>query len=134
QFYLEYEKGDIALRKWLVLSLVFALSTVLIACGSSSGSSKKPEPPIEVSDDEIVSGALEIIASNWDFDKEYYAIRAGEAIEVNVNSIEGVHGIEIVGTEYNNIVNQKPTTITINEPGTYEVRCSIPCGGGHRTM
>lgn len=111
------------------------MMSVLIACGTSSGtSSNKPEAPIEVSEDEIASGTLEIIASNWDFDKEYYAIRAGEAIEVNVNSIEGVHGIEIVSTEYNNIVNQKPTTITINEPGTYEVRCSIPCGGGHRTM
>ena len=124
----------LALKKWLVLTLVFALMSVLIACGSSNGGTKKQEAPIEVSEDEIASGTLEIVASNWDFDKEYYAIRAGEAIELNVNSIEGVHGIEIVNTEYNNIVNDKPTTVTITEPGTYEVRCSIPCGGGHRTM
>ncbi|GIP17048.1 hypothetical protein J40TS1_26900 [Paenibacillus montaniterrae] len=123
------------MKKWLVLSLVFAMVSILIACGSDNGkTSNEPETPIQVSEDEIASGTLEIVASNWKFDKEYYAIRAGEAIELNVNSIEGVHGIEIMNTEYNNIVNDKPTQITITEPGTYEIRCSVPCGQGHRTM
>jgi cytochrome c oxidase subunit 2 len=123
------------MKKWLVLSLVFAMMSILIACGSGNGkSSNQSNAPIEVSDDEIATGSFEIVASNWEFDQEYYAIRANEAIEVNVNSIEGVHGIEIVGTDYNNIVNNKPTSITVTEPGTYEIRCSIPCGSGHRTM
>lgn len=123
------------MKKWLVLSLVFAMVSILIACGSDNGkTSNEPETPIQVSEDEIASGTLEIVASNWKFDKEYYAIRAGEAIELNVNSIEGVHGIEIMNTEYNNIVNDKPTQITITEPGTYEIRCSVPCGQGHRSM
>lgn len=123
------------MKKWLVLSLVFAMVSILIACGSDNGkTSNESEAPIQVSEDEIASGTLEIVASNWKFDKEYYAIRAGEAIELNVNSIEGVHGIEIMNTEFNNIVNDKPTQITITEPGTYEIRCSVPCGQGHRTM
>lgn len=123
------------MKKWLVLSLVLAMMSILIACGTSNGkTSNQSNAPIEVSEDEIASGNLELVASNWKFDKEYYAIRAGEAIEVNVNSIEGVHGIEILNTEYNNIVNNKPTSVTITEPGTYEIRCSVPCGGGHRTM
>jgi|SRR5690606_26444486 len=122
------------MKKWLVLLLTFALMTILIACGTSNGSSNKSEEPINVSEEEIVSGELEIVASNWKFDKEYYAIRAGEAIDINVNSIEGVHGIEIVGTEYNNIISDKPASISITEPGTYQIRCSVPCGSGHRTM
>lgn len=123
------------MKKWLVLSLVLAMMSILIACGTSNGkSSTQSNTPIEVSEDEIASGNLELVASNWKFDKEYYAIRAGEAIEVNVNSIDGVHGIEILNTEYNNIVNNKPTSVTITEPGTYDIRCSVPCGGGHRTM
>lgn len=121
------------MRKWLLLALAVAMMSILIACGSNNGNSKV-EPPIEVSDDEIASGTLEIVASNWEFDKEYYAIRAGETVELTVNSIDGVHGIEIFDTEYNNIVNNKPTQITISEPGTYNIRCSIPCGQGHRTM
>jgi len=121
------------MKKWIVLSIVAAMMSILVACGTST-TTKQNEAPIQVSEDEIVSGTLEMVASNWKFDKEYYAIRAGEPIEVNVNSIEGVHGIEIMRTEYNNIIHDRPTTITITEPGTYEVRCSIPCGGGHRTM
>lgn len=121
------------MKKWLLLALVTAMMSVLIACGSNNGNSKV-EAPIDVSEDEIASGTLEIVASNWEFDKEYYAVRAGEAVELTINSIEGVHGIEILDTEYNNIVNDKPTEITITEPGTYKIRCSIPCGQGHRTM
>jgi len=118
-----------------MLALVAAMMSLLIACGSNNGNSKtKTEAPIQVSEDEIASGTLEIVASNWKFDKEYYAIRAGEAIDLTVNSIEGVHGIEILNSEYNNIVNNKTTSITISEPGTYNIRCSIPCGQGHRTM
>jgi len=122
------------MKKWLVLLLTFALMTILIACGTSNGgSSNKVEPPINVSEDEIASGDLEIVASNWKFDQEYYAIRAGEEVSVTVNSVEGVHGIEIVGTQYNSIVKDA-TAVTITEPGTYVIRCSVPCGGGHRDM
>lgn len=121
------------MKKWLVLALVTALTVVLMACGSTSNSNGKGDS-ITVSDEEIVSGSLVITASNWEFDKEYYAIRAGEAVELTVDSIDGVHGIDITNTPYSHIVNNKTTTITIKEPGTYEVRCSIPCGSGHRSM
>lgn len=124
------------MRKWLLLGTIVAIMSVLIACGSTNngGNTNNSSAPIEVSEDEIVSGELTITAKNWEFDKEYYAIKAGEAINVTVASIDGVHGIEILGTEYNNIINDKATSVTITEPGTYEVRCSIPCGSGHRTM
>lgn len=124
------------MRKWLLLGTVVAIMSILIACGSTNngGNTNNSSAPIEVSEDEIVSGELTITAKNWEFDKEYYAIKAGEAINVTVASIDGVHGIEILGTEYNNIINDKATSVTITEPGTYEVRCSIPCGSGHRTM
>ena len=106
---------------------------VLAACGSASNGNGKADS-IKVSEDEIATGSLVITAKNWEFGEKYYAISAGESIEVTVESIDGVHGIEIVNTEYNNIINDKPTAVTITEPGTYEVRCSIPCGNGHRTM
>ncbi|HIW31484.1 MAG TPA: cytochrome C oxidase subunit II [Candidatus Paenibacillus intestinavium] len=121
------------MKKWLVLTLVTALMVVLAACGSASNNNGKADS-IKVSEDEIAAGSLVITAKNWEFDKEYYAIRAGESVEVTVNSIDGIHGIEIMNTEYSNIINDKATAVTITEPGTYEVRCSIPCGNGHRTM
>ncbi|URN92799.1 MAG: cytochrome C oxidase subunit II [Candidatus Pristimantibacillus lignocellulolyticus] len=124
------------MKKWLVLALVSALMVVLMACGSTSNSngSAAPAAPIKVSEDEIATGSLVITASDWKFDKEYYAIRAGESVELTVDSISGVHGVEILDTEYNNIINNKTTTVTITEPGTYNIRCSVPCGSGHRTM
>ena len=124
------------MKKWLVLALVTVLMVVLMACGSASNSNGQGKTPeaIKVSEDEISSGSLVITASNWKFDKKYYAIRAGESVELTVDSIDGIHGVEILNTDYSNIINNKTTTVTITEPGTYEVRCSIPCGGGHRTM
>lgn len=123
------------MKKWLVLATITAIMSVLIACGSTNNNSNNtPDEPINVSEDEIASGELIMTAKNWEFDKEYYAIKAGEVIDLTVKSIDGVHGIEIMGTEYNNIINDKTTSVTISEPGTYEVRCSVPCGQGHRTM
>lgn len=123
------------MKKWLVLGFVSLMTIVLMACGSSSnGGTGSSNKQIEVTENDIVTGDLTITASNWKFDKDFYAIRAGEPITVTINSIEGVHGIEIVNSEYNNIVNDKPTEITITEPGEYEVRCSIPCGSGHQKM
>jgi len=123
------------MKKWLVLGFVSLMTIMLMACGSTTntqtGSSDKK---IEVSESDIATGELTLTASNWKFDKEFYAIKAGEPITVTVNSIDGVHGIEIVKSEYNNIVNNKPTEITITEPGEYVVRCSIPCGAGHQKM
>lgn len=123
------------MKKWLVLATITALMSILIACGSNTNNGQaKPAAPINVSEDEIASGTLTITASNWKFDKEYYAIRSGEAVDLTVNSIDGVHGVEIIGTDYNHIVNNKTTSVTITEPGTYEIRCSVPCGAGHKTM
>lgn len=125
------------MKKWIVLMLVTCLAITLMACGSNSSNNKTsngPEPVIEVAEEEILSEEMEIIASNWEFDKEIYAIRAGEPITLTVNSIEGVHGIEIRHTSYTNIGNNKPTEVVISEPGTYTIVCSIPCGQGHRTM
>lgn len=124
------------MKKWLVLALVSALMVVLMACGSTSNSNGKgnSSAEIQVSEDEIVSGSLVITASNWKFDKEYYAIRAGEAVELTVDSIDGVHGVSIENTDYSGIKGNEVTSVTIKEPGTYLIRCSIPCGSGHTKM
>lgn len=125
------------MKKWIVLALVACVMTVLVACGESSSSNKPakgPAPVIEVAEEDISSGSLEIVASNWKFDKDVYAIRAGEAVNLTVNSIDGVHGIEIENSAYTSIGNNKETEVVITEPGTYTISCNIPCGQGHRTM
>jgi len=124
------------MKKWIVLALVTCLAVILIACGSAPSSNKAngPEPVIDVAEEDIATGELEIIASNWKFDKEIYAIRAGEPVKLTVNSIEGVHGVEIRHTAYTHIPSKTETEVLITEPGTYTIVCSIPCGQGHRTM
>lgn len=125
------------MKKWIVLALITCLTTVLFACGaapSSNQAAKGPEPVMDVAEEDIASGSIEIVASDWKFDKDVYAIRAGEPIKLKVNSIDGVHGIEIRHTAYTKIDNFEETEVLITEPGTYTIVCSIPCGQGHRTM
>ena len=122
------------MKKWLLLCVAAAMFSILVACGNTADKKSEDDAPIVVDESEIATGSLEIVASNWEFDKEVYAIRANEAVEISVSSIEGVHGIGIVGTDYGNIIDGKPQSVTITEPGTYTIRCSIPCGGGHRNM
>ncbi|WP_254434201.1 hypothetical protein [Halobacillus sp. Marseille-Q1614] len=56
---------------------------------------------------------------------------AGE-ITVNLSNDEGVHGIEIEGTDIS-IDNEGSATASL-EPGEYTIKCNIVCGTGHEEM
>ena len=113
-----------------MLASAMCLAFVIAACGSNSSNSGG-------TNDAAASSNLEpdlvIQASNWKFDQEDYAIKAGEPVNIKLDSVEGVHALKINKTKYT-IKNDQTITVNFDKPGTYKIICSLPCGTGHSQM
>lgn len=112
--------------KWTVLAVI---AITLTACSSgNSGSSSGAQETSESN-----ATPLNIVATNFAFDQEEYKVKAGEPIDFSIENAEGLHGYEIkeLGIK---IEGEGTKQFTIDEPGTYEIACSIMCGPGHDDM
>ncbi|WP_424767249.1 cytochrome C oxidase subunit II [Paenibacillus sp. sgz302251] len=122
------------MKKWLLFASAMCLVIVLAACGANSNTNKETgNTDTTVTDGGTATSDLVITASNWKFDQEEYKIKAGETVNLKLDSIEGMHGVQIQKTKYL-IANNKTVPVNFSEPGTYEMICSVPCGAGHREM
>ncbi|MCU6710329.1 cupredoxin domain-containing protein [Paenibacillus sp. J5C_2022] len=127
------------MKKWVVFISILSIALVVAACGANSGGNKPAGGTAEGSGEENSAPAssgsgLTITASNWEFDKEEYKIKAGEKIDLTFKSIDGVHGMTIMKTDYKNIGMDETVAVKIDEPGTYNIVCSVSCGVGHAKM
>lgn len=125
------------MKKWLAFLAAFALVAVIAACGSSAGNGNKAAdlPGGDLSADSgAATSEVVITASDWKFDQKEYTIKAGETVNVTLKTAGGVHGVRIVKSGYNEIRHDETLAVKFDEPGTYDIVCSIPCGTGHRTM
>lgn len=123
------------MKKWLLFASALCLVIVLAACGANSGNggNAADNEAVETSAGGSAGSELVITASNWKFDQPEYKIKAGETVNVKLDSIDGMHGVQIKNTDYA-IANGKTVAVSISNPGEYEMICNVPCGGGHRTM
>lgn len=122
------------MKKWLIFAGAMCLAVILAACGANSNNQESTETGGAVANDSGSAAAeLVISAHNWEFDQAEYKIKAGEATNISLKSTDGVHGIQIknVGAS---IGTGKTKTVTVDEPGTYEIICNVPCGNGHGKM
>ncbi len=127
-------KGEaIQMKKWLLFASAMCLVFVIAACGASNTKEENKEANTTVADSGAASSDLVITASNWKFDQKEYKIKAGETVNLKLDSIDGMHSALIKKTDYE-IKTGKSVAVNISEPGTYEMVCNIPCGAGHREM
>ena len=80
---------------------------------------------------------FKMTAKNYDFDPNVITVKKGEKVRLLVTSTDRDHGIKIEGYDINQVV-KKGQTATIEFPadkaGTFEFKCSVYCGMGHRKM
>jgi cytochrome c oxidase subunit II len=80
---------------------------------------------------------VSIEATYWAFTPNVVKIKKGEKIQLVVTSKDGIHGFAIPNMRINEHVDMHQT-VTVDIPtdavGTFEFRCSVPCGEGHREM
>ncbi|MFF2483747.1 cytochrome C oxidase subunit II [Paenibacillus sp. NPDC058071] len=118
------------MKKWAMLAATLCFVFVIAACG---GNANKPASGQSgVIEPDTAAPEVVIKAKNWEFDQAEYKIKAGENINLKLESTEGVHGIRISKTKIQ-IDNNKTQTISL-DAGEYEISCYIPCGGGHTKM
>ncbi|WP_026700653.1 cupredoxin domain-containing protein [Salibacterium aidingense] len=109
------------MKKALLTTLSIAFLFLLAACGGTDGE-----------DTENAGTTVDITATNWEFNKEHFTDPAGEEVTFHLTSEEGMHGIEIEGTDVN-IEGEGSATATL-DPGEYTIMCNVPCGEGHEDM
>ncbi|MCS7464611.1 cupredoxin domain-containing protein [Paenibacillus doosanensis] len=118
------------MQKWIMFSLF------IVACLLGAGvlfqqiSVRQAEQAAEAH----AGPQLKFIASNYQFDKPEYTVKAGEKVTVSFLNKEGLHAMEIVGLDVKLDNNTKSVDMTFDKPGEYEVHCVLPCGPGHQDM
>ena len=121
-------------RRPLTIISVLALSVLLTACGGSSGAAGGEHAGGHESESTVqepVEGAPEVTltATDIDYTPATLELKAGESTNVTVvNEGETLHDFtfEAAGLHVNVEPGQSVTTsITIDEPGTYEAVCTV---------
>ncbi|SDK30711.1 cupredoxin domain-containing protein [Sediminibacillus albus] len=136
------------MRKSILMVLMLSLLLLLAACGGSDDESGETKQENEQNQTEQTTGGdessespesseadntLDIAATDFEFDQEEYTVQSGEEVTINLTSEEGMHGLAIDEFDVN-IEEEGTATFTPEEPGEYEIYCSVPCGEGHANM
>ncbi|WP_019413159.1 hypothetical protein [Paenisporosarcina sp. TG20] len=116
------------MKKFIISTMMIALILVLAACGGDDSTSGVNDTS---GGESPTSNTVELVASNWEFEKDSYSVPAGE-VTINLVNGEGFHGITIEGTDVK--IDGDGSATTSLEPGEYKVICSVPCGEGHAEM
>jgi plastocyanin len=77
---------------------------------------------------------VNIVATNFKFDKDKYYVKAGEEVTVKLTSKEGSHGLTIEGQNFSIGDPNGTAKFTPEKPGEFPIMCSVFCGEGHAGM
>jgi cytochrome c oxidase subunit 2 len=76
-------------------------------------------------------------AKNYEFDPSVITVKKGEKVRLIITATDRDHGIKLDAFDVNQVLKKgDPTTIefTADKAGTFEFKCSVYCGLGHRKM
>lgn len=121
------------MKKSFLATLFLGLILVLAACGGANENNDTNNQADNSTENAAASNNIDLVATNWDFDQDEYTVEAGEEVSISLTNEEGMHGIAIDEFDVE-IEGDGETTFTPDEPGEYEIYCSIPCGEGHDDM
>lgn len=107
-----------------MLTAFSSLAVVRCAQQPSSSHSSQTATKIQV---------VHVVASDWKWTLDKTTFSAGQPIDFDITSQEGVHGFSIDGTSISEAVapgQNVQVDWTPPKPGTYTIRCDILCGEG----
>jgi Heme/copper-type cytochrome/quinol oxidases, subunit 2 len=72
--------------------------------------------------------------SDFTFGQPEYRVKQGDSVRLVLQNKSGVHGIEIAALGIKLEGDTLQQDVVFDQPGEYEIHCSIPCGIGHTDM
>lgn len=76
-------------------------------------------------------------AKNYEFDPSVITVKKGEKVRLFITAADRDHGIRIQGYDIDQVLKKGETAtieFTADKAGTFEFKCSVYCGMGHRKM
>jgi cytochrome c oxidase subunit 2 len=114
------------------LGFFLTVTALLLALSACGGGNNKETANSAASPSESPSQEIVIKATTFNFDKPEYAFPKDTPVKLTLENLKGAHGIEIVGTDFK-VRGNNSEVITL-PAGTYEIKCNIMCGTGHKQM
>lgn len=90
-----------------------------------------------MSPDESDARVMEMNVANWSFTPSAITAKKGEKLIVRLHGVEGKHSFALRDFNINVPIEPgetKDIEIPTDKAGTFEFRCLVPCGPGHREM
>lgn len=116
--------------------LAIPIAAVLAACAPAA-SLQTPTPAPQEEQAAPQGQAIPITAELWKFTPSVVQAQQGEEVVLQITGVGGTHGFSAPDLGINATIIQGQT-VTIPLPtdkaGTFDFRCSIPCGIGHQDM
>ena len=80
---------------------------------------------------------ITMTAKDFAFDPSVITVKKGEKVRLLITATDRDHGIKIQGYDIDQVLKKGQTEtieFTANKAGTFEFKCSVYCGMGHRKM
>lgn len=80
---------------------------------------------------------VDITATDWSFTPSAVTVKQGEKVQLRLNGDEGIHSLLVTDLGINVRIEPDATVmvdVPTDETGTFNGRCGVPCGPGHRDM
>jgi len=129
-------------KKYSIIISGIALTLILTGAGcrpSESSENLKENLPEDTASTTVVGPVKEftMTAKNWQFDPNSITVNQGDKVKITITSTDVNHSFMI--KDYNLNIKLEPNKTQVIEfiadkTGTFQFRCAVPCGEGHRDM
>jgi cytochrome c oxidase subunit II len=119
--------GEMSIKRRSGLILI---GSFLAICWTGNSAAAGQSTPAEVRE-------ITMTARDYEFDPGVITVKKGDKVRLIITATDRKHGIKIEGYDIDQVLNSGvPTTIefTADKVGTFEFKCSVYCGMGHRKM
>jgi len=134
-----------------IIAIALASIILIAGCAQNSGSSSAapptanslinppPAPPQSgnPNTDSAQVKEFTITATKFQFAPSTITVKKGDRVKITLTNSEGIHGLALPDFGVNIQPGDGGTAsaeFTADKTGTFEFRCDVPCGPGHREM